>query len=542
MYRQYETLELSFNAPKPAGSFVRVDLGAEFTRQGSDETVKVKGFYAGNGKYKIRFLPLKAGVWYYRTNGIVEAEGALDVKKAAEGHHGPVRAEGTHLRYDDGSWFFSFGTTVYALAHQSDELTEQTFESLANAPFNKVRMCVFPKHYDYNRNDPAFFPFGLQPGKTYTYRKDLPAFGAVQPGQEPIWDVEHPDFRFWDSLEEKLKRLEKMGIQADLILMHPYDRWGFSVMPDEDDLVYLDYLTRRLAAFPNVWWSMANEYDLMNAKSPEQWLRIEEVLVSGDPYRHLLSNHNCFPLYDFSHEAVTHCSCQLRTMTMVPELIGKYGKPVLYDECVYEGNLPQTWGSISAAEMVNRFWKVMVTGGYCTHGEVFLDPEEENLDEAVLWWAKGGKLKGKSPEKIAFLKSLMEEIGSPIDPLISGFSRILLASEEERGQMLSMVPAPMHKLVNAIMQMDEVSLRRHTDAEFDFTGRSVDGKTYLYYYGTDCHALVYLDLPENESFAVEVIDAWNMTRTRVLEKASGRTAIRLPGREYMAVLAKAVDE
>jgi hypothetical protein len=26
------------------------------------------------------------------------------------------------------------------------------------------------------------------------------------------------------------------------------------------------YVVARLAAFPNVWWSMANEYDLMPAK------------------------------------------------------------------------------------------------------------------------------------------------------------------------------------------------------------------------------------------------------------------------------------
>ena len=39
-------------------------------------------------------------------------------------------------------------------------------------------------------------------------------------------------------------------------------------------------------------------------------------------------------------------------LTELNELQKKYHKPVLYDECCYEGNLPETWGSISGKEMV----------------------------------------------------------------------------------------------------------------------------------------------------------------------------------------------
>ncbi len=30
---------------------------------------------------------------------------------------------------------------------------------LADAPFNKMRMCVFPKHYRFNQNEPPTYPF-----------------------------------------------------------------------------------------------------------------------------------------------------------------------------------------------------------------------------------------------------------------------------------------------------------------------------------------------------------------------------------------------
>ena len=57
--RQYECYELIFDGPKPEGSQALVDLQAEFSCLGV--TKRVKGFYAGNGLYKVRFYPDRAG-------------------------------------------------------------------------------------------------------------------------------------------------------------------------------------------------------------------------------------------------------------------------------------------------------------------------------------------------------------------------------------------------------------------------------------------------------------------------------------------------
>ncbi len=35
--------------------------------------------------------------------------------------------------------------TIYALAHQSRELIDKTFETLKNSPFNKVRLIFYGK-------------------------------------------------------------------------------------------------------------------------------------------------------------------------------------------------------------------------------------------------------------------------------------------------------------------------------------------------------------------------------------------------------------
>ena len=69
-------------------------------------------------------------------------------------------------------------------------------------------------------------------------------------------------------------------------------------------------------------------------------------------------------------------------------------KPVIFDECKYEGNIPQRWGDISAQEMTRRFWLGTVYGAYVGHGETYLNEKD------ILWWSKGGVLHGESPKQI----------------------------------------------------------------------------------------------------------------------------------------------
>ena len=51
--------EFEWNAPAPKGSEAQIDLCAVFTDGEKEWTVK--GFYAGNDTYKVRFLPEKPG-------------------------------------------------------------------------------------------------------------------------------------------------------------------------------------------------------------------------------------------------------------------------------------------------------------------------------------------------------------------------------------------------------------------------------------------------------------------------------------------------
>ena len=368
---------------------------------------------------------------------------------------------------------------------------------------------MFPKHYDYNHNEPPCFPF--------------------QKNKDGSWDVHRPNPVFWNRLESHIRRLEEMGIQCDLILFHPYDRWGFSKLPLEDALVYLDYAIKRLAAFPNLWWSLANEYDLMGYEEKD-WEVIERFVAEHDPWHHLLSCHQILRPWHWESPFTTHISSQTRELDHISVLIRNYQKPMIVDECCYEGNLPQDWGNISGFELVHRFWRVAVQGGYCTHGETFLS------DDDVIWWAKGGKLKGASPRRIAFLKSILESLPGPIR--FGGKDR----TDQELMELQQAMPEPEKGTFAYLMKhlrVDELHVL--LDQSREFVG-CVGDEVFIRYYGHTCPGLGTITLPEEKRYDVEVIDIWEMTRNTALSGVCGRVQIPLPGREGIALLARVSSE
>ena len=508
--KQYETFELRFPGEERTDRWADIDLTAAFTCEKKTKTVK--GFYDGDGMYTIRFLPDQPGEYTWKVTGAVNAEGT-EICLPADKSHGIVNAVDTHFEYADGNLFIPFGTTVYALASQDDALVEQTLETLKASPFNKVRMCVFPKHYDYNHNEPPFYAF------------EKKADGS--------WDTSRPCIAFWRRFESILNRIAETGVQIDLILFHPYDRWGFASLPQKGNLEYLDYLLRRLSAMPNLWWSLANEYDLnMPPKTLADWEEIEEFVAENDPCHHLLSSHNCFCHWDFSRKSVTHCSIQTKAFTEIPRWIETYHKPVVIDECAYEGNLPHPWGSISGKEMVYRFWRCYASGAYCTHGETFLS------DDEILWWARGGKLKGESPKRIAFLRKIMESLPGPLTPWLTEWSRLPLLNQEEiRAKIDSKAVTNAFGMMamNSLIRMCEADRLTHMQADHNWTSHFEDD-VFIKFFDLQTAAEFPFDLPVDKLYRVELIDVWEMTRTIVMENISGRTTVRLPGKEGMAVL------
>ena len=491
---RWDVFEWSCEGPADGNPFVDQWLRATFT--GAHEQVTVDGFYDGGGIYRVRFMPSFEGAYHFCVEaGFLKGawEGGFEATPARGNNHGVVRVCDTwHFAYDDGAPYFCLGTTCYAWAMQDDAQVAQTLGTLAGAPFNKLRFCVFPKHYAYNLAEPHSYPFEGVPMDSSALNEDnFWDFGPDAAGND--WDFERFNPAHFRRIETCIGRLRALGIEADLILFHPYDRWGFSRMPREADLRYVRYAVARFAAYRNVWWSLANEYDILSHKSPEDWERIADAVCRADPYAHLRSIHNCLHLYDFSRPWVTHCSIQRTHLylsgEMTAEWRARWRKPVVIDEMAYEGNIPYGWGSLTGEEMTRRFWETALRGGYPGHGETCLHPDGR------LWWSHGGALRGESPARIAFLAQILRRVpGGALKPA-------------ER------------------CEWDEVC------AVPQAIGREQDFR--LTYYSFMRPA--YRDFEVDGRFRATVIDTWNMTlEDRGVHE--GRFRVELPSRPYMAVL------
>src|SRR5579884_2318231 len=287
---QWGIFELQLQGNAEGNPYLDGELTAQFSYK--HRTIEVDGFYDGDGVYRVRFMPDTQGTWHYRTRSNQEAlnniEGTFTSVAPAANNHGPVRVANTyHFAYADGTPYRQIGTTCYAWAHQGKELEEQTLATLRAAPFNKLRMCVFPKHYVYNENEPEYYPFLCLTRGSSTWDSAQTLKDKSPEGWS--FDFSRFDPAFFQHFERRIADLLALGIEADIILFHPYDRWGFSSMDAETDERYLRYIVARLAAYRNVWWSMANEYDLMASKTMADWDRFFRIVQERDPYQHLRS-------------------------------------------------------------------------------------------------------------------------------------------------------------------------------------------------------------------------------------------------------------
>lgn len=458
--------ELTLSGPRDGNPFREQTFGAEFAF--GHRRIVVDGFYDGEGRYTVRFSPDSVGNWSVETFGshpdLRGVSSEFECTPAQPGNHGPVGVDGQHLAHADGKIHCSFGTTCYAWTHQGDDLEQQTLKTLANAPFNKVRMCVFPKDYDFNKNEPERHAFEKKPDGSWDFDRFNPAY-----------------FRHF---EHRVAQLLELGIEADVILFHPHDRWGYATMPTEVDHAYLRYLIARISAFRNVWWSLANEFDLMK-KPMSYWDDIFRLIQTADPYQRLRSIHNCVEWYDHLKPWVTHASIQHHDPAQARTVRERYRKPVIYDECCYEGNVPHGWGNISARHMVRVFWEGFVNGGHVGHSETCLHPQD------ILWWSKGGVLYGDSPDRIAFLRQIAED-----------------------GPNVGWEPFRW---------------------DWDRAGVCKGEEVFVIYFGHRTPAVMHLNVPNNHSYRVELLDAWNMSVTPLSGTFSGRASFEMPGREDMAV-------
>jgi len=469
---QWGMFEVSLSGPSTGNPYKDVSLSAIFTLE--HRNVRVTGFYDGDGTYRVRFMPDAPGRWSYVTESSARELGGhtgefLCTTPTTAGNHGPVgTAHQFHFQYADRTPYFPFGTTTYAYLFAAEQDAKVSLDGMRMAKFNKSRVCVLPKPLG---DGPALLPF---PNPT-----------ADSKGRGGAPDLTRFNPAYFQMLERRLKEMQKANIEADLILFHPYDAWGYKAMGAEADDFYLRYAIARLSAFRNVWWSIANEYDLVKSKTMSDWDRFFRITQAEDPYSHLRSIHHSRVIYDHSKPWCTHASLQSYDFEKSQDRRAAWGKPIIYDEIQYEGDIDRRWGNLSAEEMTRRFWLAAIRGVYATHGEVFISDTGESS------WSDAGRLRGESPTRIAFLRALVEKI-------------------------------------------TKVGLTEYVDAYYLSAG--TPGELYLYFLDYHRPARYDFPLPAAANFSATLIDPFAMSAMPVPGSFTGKSRLALTGKPYHAVL------
>jgi len=450
--------QINLTSAPNGNPFTDVDLYAIFSN--GEKSIKVPGFYDGEGIFRIRFSPKETGEWTYTTVSNVSTlsgkKGELRCVPPSGNNHGPLKIANTYyFEYADDTSFYIVGTTAYQWTSVKQNIQEKTIETLAKAPFNKMRMCVFPIYYQFgNETEPWAYPFKRENERN---------------------DFSQPNYDFFQNFDKRIEQLLKMDIQADVILFHPYDNWGYSEMGDDMNEKYVRYMIARISAYRNVWWSLANEWDVPRIKETIDWEGIGTLLQNEDPHQRLRGIHNYATsedhFYDHNRPWITHVSIQTSQFYNATKWRQQYNKPLLFDEMRYEGDVARGWGNLSSKEMTSYLWMAGLSGGYGTHGETYNNDSDNETE--VRWWAKGGTLMGESQARIAFFKKIMEE-------------------------------APATEMYPQLLDNGDVKNLNNNIFIFE-----KPGEHYLAYVA-DSEQTVELNLTGTENYTLQVIDTWNM--------------------------------
>jgi hypothetical protein len=232
------------------------------------ESKDVEAFYyervnSTSGAFKVRFNPSDMG----DHNFTISNTGSYTVTSDASTFHcnsssnaGFLRDDPSYPRsfvWDNGTHPYLWGQTYYQMVNQArksldtpsgDSFWHPAVTGSASYGMNKIRLLVTPWGPD------------LRTGVNVTTRA-FPLVGASL-------DRDQIDEKHWQGLDKAIDYLNSQGIVADLILFHDGDATWTPFGTTAQNQRYTRYVTARYAAYPNVIWSLANEYQLLTGSSP----------------------------------------------------------------------------------------------------------------------------------------------------------------------------------------------------------------------------------------------------------------------------------
>jgi len=263
----YSVADITFTGPSQTQNDASLDFWVTFTHESGSPSYKIWGFFDGNGSggnsgniFKVRFCPTKAGNWNitdtYSTDGTLNNQKEGDyVTATASSNHGFWQVEtstggGRWYKRSDGSHPFVIGNTHYDMLNFRDQ-TGIVSDVNGNATYyKKIRFMI----------DGSEGYHGAPPAGTY------------------------PNVGFYNSKADlAINTALPKDLIADIILYKSlYISYGEA---------YVKYIAARYGSYPNVWFCLANEWDIKGALTSDQAKTMGQQLRKYIPYGNPLSIH-----------------------------------------------------------------------------------------------------------------------------------------------------------------------------------------------------------------------------------------------------------
>lgn len=373
--KRFHVVELTFAGPElgPRDTPARdVELAVTFRHESGKETVRVLGFWDGDGRggarggvFKVRFCPTRVGRWTIAETKSNRRELASrregeSIECTPSKHPGFWLADGRWYRRSDGSHPFIVGNTHYTfLSRRSDRGpsgVDPVADICANARyFKKLRFSLFGGRYP----DPKCKPFLDDRG-----RQSDDGRYSLRPN--PAW--------FHRRVDPVVREGSERDLICDLILAGP-DTRGSRAALKGDPKAWLKYLAARYGAYPNVWFCLCNEWDIKNPRysaaeikaagrtlrkylaypcgvsvhgSPRGW----KPTLNGEWHDHVIIQYKVRRLADAADAAASNFRRGGR-------------KPVCNDENAYQGR----GDGFTHGQTIEGCFGTFLGGGYPTTGE-----------------------------------------------------------------------------------------------------------------------------------------------------------------------------
>jgi hypothetical protein len=430
-----------------------VELAMTFRHESGALDVRVHGFWDGDGRggrrgnvFKVRFCPARPGRWEVvdTASNRAELNGQRhgDTLACTESQHpGLWIADGRWYRRSDGSHPFIVGNTHYSFLSRRNDRGAVASDPVDDVRrnrehFSKLRFALTADRYP----DPDLKPFLDDSG---AQTDD----GRFSHRPNPQW--------FHHRVDPVIAEGHRADLICDIILCGPDTRESRSTLRG-NPRPWLRYAAARYASYPNVWFCLANEWDIKEPKyTPAEMKAAGAALRSFLPHATPISVHGAPARWNpalsgawHDHVIIQH---KLKKLGEAADSAARNfeaggGKPVVNDENAYQG----AGDKFSEADTVEGCFGTFLGGAYASTGEKYgnklgqyfwggFDAEAHSaaprlgylrdyVDRSVRFWAMRPLEAGQTP--FAAIDGV-RVLGTPGEEYVVGTSRAVREARVE---------------------------------------------------------------------------------------------------------------